>query len=216
MECCTSEDRLYAAALYKLELIKQPRCSYTVKAVDLSALYGYEDYALSLGDTVWIKDEEPGLEVKSTVVKVTEYPLWPEDKEFVIDTLPLSYRQMEYNLAKLLQTVEESKDVWDRAKLIEEDTLAEYGMKDYAQVVEFTYSNSYYQQPVIFAALQKVNAEANEPASVFMLQTEAITGLDEYNNLIYTGAGVKVIGGPASLPGYKINILAFCTDPAGV
>ncbi|HPU49836.1 MAG TPA: phage tail protein [Syntrophomonadaceae bacterium] len=211
----TSGDRLYAAALAKIELIKQPRCSYIVKVADLSILVGYEDYALSLGDTVWIKDEDLGIEAKSTVVKVTEYPLWPEEKEMVIDTVPLSYRQMEYNLAKLLQTVEESKDVWDRARLIEEDTLAEYGMKDYGQNVEFTFSNSYYQQPVIFASLQKVNAEANEPLSAFMLQTEAITGLDEYNNLIYTGARVKVIGGPASLPGYKINLLAFCTDPAG-
>ena len=89
-------DRLYAAALAKIELIKQPRCSYIVKVADLSILVGYEDYALSLGDTVWIKDEDLGIEAKSTVVKVTEYPLWPEERGMVIDTVPLkSYQQME-------------------------------------------------------------------------------------------------------------------------
>lgn len=212
----TNEYQLYAAALAKLELIKHPRCSYTVKAVDLSTLSGYECYALSLGDSMWIKDEDFGIEVKSTVVKVTEYPLIPEEKEMVIDNVPLNYRQMEYNLAKLLKTVEESKDVWDRAKLIEEDTLAEYGMKDYAQYVEFTFTNSYYQQPVIFSTLQKANSGANAPDMALMLQTEAMTGLDQYNNLIYIGARVNAIEGPASLPGYKINILAFCTDPMGV
>lgn len=209
------ENQLYEAALVKLELIKQPKCSYTVKAVDLSALNGYEDYSLVLGDIVYVTDDDLGIEVKSSVVKVTEYPLTPEEKELVIDSVPLNYRQVEHRLAKLMQMVEESKDVWDRARLIDADTLAEYGMRDYSETVEFTFSNSYYQQPVIFAALQKVNAEANDPTSAFMLQTEAIAGLDQYNNLIYTGARVKVIGGPALLPGYKINVLAFCTDPVG-
>ena len=168
-----------------------------------------------LGDIVYVTDDDLGIEVKSSVVKVTEYPLTPEEKELVIDSVPLNYRQVEHRLAKLMQMVEESKDVWDRARLIDADTLAEYGMRDYSETVEFTFSNSYYQQPVIFAALQKVNAEANDPTSAFMLQTEAIAGLDQYNNLIYTGASVKVIGGPALLPGYKINVLAFCTDPVG-
>ena len=44
-----------------------------------------------------------------------------------------------------------------------------------------------------------------------MLQTEAITGLDEYNNLIYTGARVKVIRGPLHFLDTRLIFLPSAT-----
>lgn len=209
----TNAEQLYQAALVKLQLIKHPRVSYSLKATDLSFLSGMECYNIGLGDIVKVKDEDIGFAIESVVVKIIEHPVQPKLREITIDSVPLSYRDIERRLAALLNTVEDNKDIWDKARILDENIIAEYGMKDYGLQVEFIFSNQYHGQPVIFVSLQKNDPDALDPTEPVTFQSEPVSELDSYNNIIFTGATVKVISGPGQLPGYKINLLAFCMDP---
>jgi phage minor structural protein len=206
---------LFEAAQKKMELIKHPRRSYIVNLLDLRKVPGYEDYIFSLGDAAKIKDQEMMIDIKSRVVSEREVPSAPEEFEVVIDTTPNNYKTLQEQLTAFMNRVKENSDIWDKARMLDDDTRVEYGKADYetTQKPQVMFTNKYYSMPIVYVGLQKEDNAAADPVAAFLLSAEFVTGLDSNNNITYDGVNINVIGGPSTLPGHKITMWAFCNDP---
>lgn len=205
---------LYEASLKKLELIKHPRRSYLINVFDLRSIKGYEDYVFNLGDIVKVQDEELGVDIVSRVVSEKEVPGKPEEYSVVVDTTPMNYASLQRQLAEILQRVNRSGDVWDRAKLIDSDVYIEYGKIDYEleEKPRLMFTNRYYSKPVVFLSIHKENEDVQNPTSTITVTSEHVTGLDTNNNITYDGVEVNVIG-DVDIVGHTISVWAFCRDP---
>ena len=195
---------LYELAQLKLELVKHPRRSYIVDAAVIGS-------SVSLGDAVRVKDGDQW--VSTRVVGIQEYPTEPWRNKITIDSEPLGYRSMQERLASLMQTVESNRDIWDKARLLGDGTIVEYGKRDYEQVTTFILSQAYYSPPTVWLGLQKEDPQAADPIESITLIADYQTTLDANNNKLYTGIIAKVATGPTSLPGFKITMTAYCLDP---
>jgi phage minor structural protein len=206
---------LYEAAQKKLELIKHPRNSYIVNMMDLRRVPGYEDYSFSLGDTAKVKDKEMKIDVISRVVSEREFPSTPEDFEVIIDTTPNNYKTLQEQLTEFMNRVRENSDIWDKARLLSDETRVEYGKVDYesSPKPQVMFTNRYYSIPTVYLSLQKEDKNAADSTAALLLSGEFVTGLDSNNNITYDGVNINVIGGPSALPGHKITMWAFCNDP---
>lgn len=63
----------------------RPKLSYTVSLVDLSQLSGFEQESFDLGDWVTVFDSDLGIDTKVQIVKMTEYPGFPEKTKVDLD-----------------------------------------------------------------------------------------------------------------------------------
>lgn len=195
---------LYELAKMKLELIKNPRRSYEVDATIIT-------HRLGIGDTVRIKDG--GEWVSTRVVKLEEHPSEPWKNKITLDTVPVWFRTLQERLAALMQTVDYNKDIWDRARMLDDSVTIEYGKRDYETMTVFQLSRPYYSKPTVWLGLQKEDPTALDPETPITLVADFKTELDANHNILYVGVIASVVSGPSTLPGFKITMNAFCSDP---
>ncbi|WP_333552801.1 phage tail spike protein [Clostridium thermosuccinogenes] len=90
----TVEDpqELYQRALWEFSpnnpmRIDMPDLSYSVKLIELNKLYG-NNFKLSLGDSIRIKDADLGIDTVQRIVKYSYYPYSPQESEVVLGRPP--------------------------------------------------------------------------------------------------------------------------------
>jgi|UniRef100_A0A831TIG1 phage minor structural protein len=98
--------------------ISKPRVRYRIRAADLSALAGIEHEAIRLGDTVWVYDDDLGLDTRTRVVRWRYLVDRPEQTELELATATPGIDEL---LARLDDTtaILEQADVVDRGDMRE-------------------------------------------------------------------------------------------------
>lgn len=104
----TNEDSLRADAQYKLDEIAKPKKSYAASVYDLANMNEKYKNILDykLGDTVTVIDKEKGIKLKLRIVKITEYPLSPEDNKVELANAVFTFDQLVKSQKKYENTVD--------------------------------------------------------------------------------------------------------------
>lgn len=107
-----------------LEQVSKPRVSYVVKAIDLSALSGFEHESFRLGDYVIVHDEELGVQIETRIMRWAYNVAEPWQTE-----LELSSRTP--TLTNLLETVSETNAVLQSADAVDRQDMLELMVFNY-------------------------------------------------------------------------------------
>lgn len=104
----TNEESLRADAQYKLDEIAKPKKSYAASVYDLANMNEKYKNILDykLGDTVTVIDKEKGIKLKLRIVKITEYPLSPEENKVELANAVFTFDQLVKSQKKYESTVD--------------------------------------------------------------------------------------------------------------
>jgi len=102
-----SAEALMSDAVDKLEDLSRPKISYSAKVSDLAAQSSrYGVLSFSIGDTVDIIDESLDVMDKQKIVKLTEYPLEPQNNTCELSNTVLTWEELQDKL-------QAAADAWD-------------------------------------------------------------------------------------------------------
>lgn len=114
---------LYADAVKYLYEAARPKVSYTVDAVELSKVDGYEIEAIEYGDLVYVTEDRLGIEnVQATVTTYTETPLTDKLNTFSVDNYKDSTKWFE-DMAAATKKIKTKAKIYDRASSIDPNGL---------------------------------------------------------------------------------------------
>ncbi len=143
----THPETLKEWALLKLEELKEPVITYQVNAVDLSEVSDWEH--LQLGSQVTVIDEELGIDVKTTIVKITHPDLIHQEQMEI--ELSTKAKDITDKLLEVYDTVQLDSHIATKIGAGQVVVLGDFTVKDWVTEGKTTIIGSHIQTGTITA-----------------------------------------------------------------
>lgn len=120
------EEFLYKDAADRMAVVSRPEVQYSVTALNLSHITGYEQEVFSLNQTLRLWDEEMSVNDFVYITKLVEHPATPEKDTITIsnDVMDIGGKTLESILSRINEIaalIEQKNALYERARAIGAD-----------------------------------------------------------------------------------------------